>query len=295
MIAMDLVWYVSYGSNMHADRFACYVEGGIPAGGRKSCPGCRDRTPPRQAKGFEIEGGVYFATESPVWRGGRAFFDRELPTRAHVRAYLITRQQFSDVCAQEMYRIPGTDPDLDLTEVLATGRSQLGDGRYETLVRLGYHDRYPMLTFTAPWSCGDEPLVPPSGPYLRMLGHGLIDTHGWNLRQTANYLSALRGVAGVWSSDEIIPMLYPYVVVTCTSAPDGRIVTTESEHDPADLHDLAESHGVRRLEVTGDWANCTRFLAGNLADEFHLRITPEVVLRHEIQRWEVRTRADLVG
>jgi hypothetical protein len=225
---MDLVWYVSYGSNMHADRFACYVEGGIPAGGRKNYPGCHDRTPPRRAEGFQVEGGVYFATESPVWQGGRAFFDRELPTKAYVRAYLITRQRFSDVCAQEMYRAPGADPEFDLAEVRATGRSQLGDGRYETLVHLGDHDGYPMLTFTAPWSCNDKPLVPPSGPYLRMLGHGLIDTHGWNLRETANYLSALPGAAGVWSSDEIIPMLYPYVVVTCTAAPDGRIVTTES-------------------------------------------------------------------
>jgi hypothetical protein len=99
------------------------VEGGIPAGGRKSYPGCRDRTPPRRAEGFQVEGGVYFATESPVWQGGRAFFDRDLPTKAYVRAYLITRQQFSDVCAQEMYRAPGTDAEFDLAEVRRRGRA----------------------------------------------------------------------------------------------------------------------------------------------------------------------------
>jgi hypothetical protein len=288
VIAVDLIWYVSYGSNMHVDRFACYVAGGIPDGGKKHYPGCRDTTPPRRAEGFEVEGGVYFATESPVWQGGRAFFDRALPDRSHVRAYLITRQQFSDVCAQEMYRAPGAD--LDLTEVLATGRSKLGEGRYETLVHLGEHDGYPMLTFTAPWSYKPEALVAPSAPYLRMLGHGLIDTHGWSLRETAEYLSRVRGVEGVWSSDEIIPMLYPYVVLTCAVTPDGRIVPIQSDYDTTDLHDLAERGGVRRLEMAGDWATCTRFLAGNLADEFHLRITSEVVLRHEIRRWEVRRR-----
>ncbi|MGW8332136.1 hypothetical protein ACWGLE_30040, partial [Streptomyces sp. NPDC055897] len=37
-----LVWYASYGSNMHLDRLAHYIEGGRPAGAARSYPGCRD-------------------------------------------------------------------------------------------------------------------------------------------------------------------------------------------------------------------------------------------------------------
>ncbi|HEX6356698.1 histone deacetylase [Actinophytocola sp.] len=204
---MSLVWYVSYGSNMHAERFACYLAGGAPDGGNRTYPGCRDRGAPRATRGCSVGGTVYFATESPVWGGGRAFYDQHLPGTTFARAYLITEQQFADICNQEMYRPPGID--LDLSEVLKNGRATLGNGRYETLIHLDDRDSHPMLTFTAPWSYGDKPLVAPSGPYLRMLGHGLLSTHGWTLRQTADYLASLPGAADVWSPDEIIPMLGP--------------------------------------------------------------------------------------
>jgi hypothetical protein len=204
---MSLVWYVSYGSNMHLDRFTCYVSGGTPDGGNRCYPGCRDITPPLAARGCSMPGGVYFATSSLVWGGGRAFYDPELPGVAYARAYLITASQFADVCAQEMYRETGTD--LDLREVLRTGRAALGDGRYETLIHLGAHDDHPMLTFTAPWSFGQQPLNAPSAPYLRMLGQGLLAAHGWSPRQAAAYLAGLPGAAGAWSAGEIVALLEP--------------------------------------------------------------------------------------
>lgn len=200
-----MVWYVSYGSNMHADRFACYVAGGTPEGGKRCYPGCRDTAPPLATRGCTAAGGVYFATESPVWGGGRAFYDRDLSGVMHGRAYLITATQFADVCAQEMYREPGAD--LDLREVLENGRAKLGEGRYETLVHLGDHDGHPMLTFTAPWAFGDEPLNAPTEPYLRMLGRGLIAAHGWSVRKVAEHLAGLPGAAGAWTVDEIADLL----------------------------------------------------------------------------------------
>jgi hypothetical protein len=200
---MNRVWYVSYGSNMHADRFACYLVGGTPEGATREYPGCRDKTEPQATRGCTAPGGVYFATLSPVWGGGRAFYDSELPGEVHARAYLITAEQFADVCAQEMYRAPGAD--LDLTQVLATGRARLGDGRYETLVLLGEFGGAPMLTFTAPWAFGDEPLVTPSGPYLRMLGRGLLAAHRWSVPEVARYLASLPGVGR--TEDEIGPLL----------------------------------------------------------------------------------------
>ncbi|MGW4210879.1 hypothetical protein ACWEIJ_23010 [Lentzea sp. NPDC004789] len=293
---MDLVWYVSYGSNMHADRFACYLAGGTPDGGTWSYPGCRDTTEPRRTLGCSARGGVYFATVSPVWRGGRAFYDPDLPGSTFVRANLITAEQFGDVFDQEMYRAPGTTH-LDLREVLRHGRTKLGPGRYETLLHLGDRDGHPMLTFTAPWTFGEEPLVAPSGPYLRMLGHGLLSAHDWTLRDTADYLSRLHGVAGVWSPDEIIPMLYPYVVLGRAATPDATSTVTGAG-DPDDLrrwlHDLAEKRGIRRLRVDGDDATHRRFLESGLADELHLH-DGQVLRRHHVQRWEVREHPECGG
>ncbi|MGH3811441.1 MAG: histone deacetylase [Pseudonocardiaceae bacterium] len=144
----ELVWYVSYGSNMSANRLKYYLAGGTPPGTQRPHPGCRDRRPPRRVIGCEIAGGVYFAPESATWGGGRAFFDPELAGTAAARAYLITAGQFADIAAQEMYGVAGADIDLGL--VLATGRAELGPGRYETLLHIGDLDGHPLLTFTAP-------------------------------------------------------------------------------------------------------------------------------------------------
>lgn len=167
----ELVWYVSYGSNMNAARLNCYLAGGTPPGAQRANPGCRDPRPPRRVISCELAGGVYFATWSPVWGGGRAFFDPELPGTVPARAYLITPEQFADIAAQEMYRDPGED--LDLAEVLASGRVELGPGRYETLLHVGNREGHPLLTFTAPWHASDVPHIPPSPAYLRMLTHPL--------------------------------------------------------------------------------------------------------------------------
>lgn len=167
----DLVWYTSYGSNMCADRFRYYLLGGQPPGASRGYPGAQDHTLPRADKAVWLPGGVYFATKSQVWGGGRAFYDPGLPGRAAGRAYLITVEQFSDVATQEMYREPGAN--LDVAKAAAVGRLQIGPGRYETLVCVGLDGEAPMVTFTAPWGINDVPPVSPSAAYLRMLGQGL--------------------------------------------------------------------------------------------------------------------------
>jgi hypothetical protein len=140
-----------------------------------------------------------------VWNGGRAFYDQTLPGRAAARGWLISAQQFADISAQEMYREPGND--LDLAEVLTTGRTEFGSGRYETLLHCGDRDGYPMLTFTAPWRAADVPGVAPSLGYLRMLAGGLIAAHHWSVRQSADYLAGLTGASGVWQAAELARLL----------------------------------------------------------------------------------------
>jgi hypothetical protein len=196
-----LVWYVSYGSNMCANRLQCYLTGGTPAGALRAYTGCRDRRPPRRAIGYRLSGGIYFATESTVWGGGRAFYDPELAGTAPARAYLITSGQFADIAAQEMHGSPGGD--IDLRPVLATGRAVMGAGRYETLLHVGNREKHPLLTFTAPWRAAEVPWTVPSASYLRILRAGLQQAHGWDVHRAASYLAGVPGAREPWTSAAI--------------------------------------------------------------------------------------------
>gem|GEM_PF-247961 len=188
-----LVWYAAYGSNMSVRRLHFYLAGGRPPGNVRHYPGARDRGAPARSRPLHIPGGVYFAGHSRAWGGGLALYDPQLPGSAAVHAHLITVQQFSDIAAQEMARPPGRD--LDLTEVLATGRAQLGPGRYETLLRAAPDiDGIPVLTFTAPWQAHQTPWRAPSTHYLALLARGLREAYGWGPRRTERYLSRLPGV-----------------------------------------------------------------------------------------------------
>ncbi|GGK21647.1 hypothetical protein GCM10011583_62060 [Streptomyces camponoticapitis] len=195
------VWYTSYGSNTDRARLAHYITGGRPPGATREYPGCRDRRLPERSLPVEITGSMYFATESSVWTGGRAFLDPDAKGRVLARAHLVTAQQFSDIAAQEMYREPGTD--LDLGEVLSLGHAVLGNGRYETLVCPGVLDGAPMLTFTAPWSVDDVELNAPSAPYLTVLTRGLLAAGAWELATIAEYVAACPGASGHWTEREI--------------------------------------------------------------------------------------------
>jgi len=189
----ERVWYVAYGSNMHAERFACYVRGGRPRGGSRTYPGCRDKREPERWVPVLVPGQMYFAGKSTVWGGGMAFYDPTAAGGVPCRAYLVTAGQFADVAAQEMHRKP--DVDLELTEVLARGTVRLGPGVYETLVCAGWLEELPLLTLTAPRRIEDAALNPPSAAYLHHLGEGLAETHGWSAGRITTYLATRAGAS----------------------------------------------------------------------------------------------------
>jgi hypothetical protein len=201
----ERVWYTAYGSNTHVDRLACYIRGGRPVGAARVCPGCRDPRMPVRSVAVELGGALYFATESPVWGGGRAFYDPRAGGRVWARAHLVTAEQFADIAAQEMYREPGAE--IDLTEVLTRGTAALGEGRYETLVCAGQVDGTPVLTFTAPWGGDDVRWNPPSAAYLRHLAKGLLSAGVWDARAVVSYLASCPGVAGHWSEEAVMGLL----------------------------------------------------------------------------------------
>ena len=188
------VWYVSYGSNMSTGRLTAYLEGGIPPGGNRNNPGARDSSPPRRSVPVDLPGALYFAGDSPQWGGGVAFYDHDAqepgqggPTAA--RAYLITAQQFADVAAQEMYRVPQEGDPLE--EVVLAGidggRHHVGPGRYETLVEVGRLENAPMLLFTSPHGIDHVEHTQPSPSYLSMMAQGLKESHQWDDDEVSSY------------------------------------------------------------------------------------------------------------
>ncbi|MFJ2651692.1 histone deacetylase [Streptomyces sp. NPDC087420] len=196
------VWYLSYGSNVDLGRLAYYIAGGRPPGAARMYRGCRDPRPPERSVPVEVTGAVYFATESPVWGGGRAFYDPDAPGRVLGRAHLVTAGQFSDIAAQEMYGEPGTD--LDLAGVVSGGgRVVRGEGRYETLVCPGALDGTPVVTFTAPWGAGDIEPNAPSAAYIAFLAKGLLATGAWDVDTVVAYVAACSGVSGRWTEREL--------------------------------------------------------------------------------------------
>ncbi|GAB3747842.1 hypothetical protein GCM10027599_01800 [Yimella radicis] len=184
----ELVWYAAYGSNLSAERFSHYLEGGRPRGAQRVHEGSRDSAPPHDVRPIELPGSVFFAWESPTWGGGVAFYDPEVVGRALATAYLITHAQFSDLVAQEMHRTVGDD--LDLEPLWQHRVHELGMDRYERLLVVDELDDLPVVTFTCPVD-HRPPLNPPSQGYLDTIARGLRETHHLDDAAIAAYLACL--------------------------------------------------------------------------------------------------------
>ncbi len=196
------VWYVSYGSNLSASRLAAYLQGGVPPGGRRHNPGARDGSPPRRSVPVDLPGALYFAGDSSQWGGGVAFYDHDAQETGQggtaARAYLITAQQFADIAAQEMYRVPQEGDPLEEVVVggIDGGRHHVGPGHYETLVEVGRLEGAPMLLFTAPHGIDHVRHTRPSPAYLAMLAEGLRDSRLWDDDDVAAYFDRVIDVPG---------------------------------------------------------------------------------------------------
>jgi hypothetical protein len=196
-IVPSRVWYVSYGSNMSADRLACYIEGGLPPGGSRANPGARDRTFPARSVPVDLPGRLYFAGESPQWGGGVAFYDHAATSDpaagTAARGYLVTAGQLADIAAQEMYRVPHEGDPLEKVVLgdLEGGRHEVGPGRYETLVEVGRNQDLPMLTFTSPHGHDHVAHTQPSESYLDTMRTGLQESRGWDEKQVASYFDGV--------------------------------------------------------------------------------------------------------
>jgi hypothetical protein len=192
------VWYVGYGSNLCAERFRCYIAGGIPPGLTDPCRGARDRTPPREDRPLDIKHRLYFAGISESWGGSPCFLDTVVSPDSLTlgRAYLVTWGQFEDVVTQENGR-PTSSIDLD-SSVLTEGRSvRLGLGSYQNLLCLGTLDGFPIVTITSPRAMSSAELGAPSSTYLKVMIAGLRETRAMRDDAIVDYLASAPGCSEV--------------------------------------------------------------------------------------------------
>ena len=172
----EYIWYVSYGSNMLEERFLCYIEGGCFEGSDSYRNACNDPTAPLLKKSIDIPYDMYFGNYSGSWEGcGVSFLDTTKEGHALGVAYLITREQFEHVAAEEN-----------------GGRSPGYGNWYEDIISLGEMDGFEMLTIS-----NDElrPYNEPCEEYLNTLKRGIREN--WNEMSEEdidNYLdSCIRG------------------------------------------------------------------------------------------------------
>ncbi len=149
-----LVWYACYGSNLNRERFMHYIRGGRPEGSSRDHRGCTNRQPPRDDKRIEINHRLYFSGLSRSWNNsGVAFIDTGECKAGEAtlgRMYLITREQFVEIFAQEN-RIDPEAARIDFALLMEEGSQSVGNGMYDCLLSLGRYeaDGHPIFTFTA--------------------------------------------------------------------------------------------------------------------------------------------------
>ena len=207
--ADDLVWYVSYGSNLNLARFRAYLQGGRAPGNDVDHAGCTDPAPPRDDVAIELNHSLYFAGRSKRWGGTSAAFvslsAQNPPCLA--RAYLITQGQFVDVVRQEN----GLHADIaDFEQRLHVAKEHgharlLPMGFYTELLFCDVRDGHPMLTFTA--SDDRTDIGRPSPAYLQTIGSGLRECHGVTTAQAVTYLIGRPGVQGTWTRRDLQDLL----------------------------------------------------------------------------------------
>jgi len=202
------VWYVSYGSNLYRNRFMCYIQGGQPEGSEKVEKGCRDQTPPKADEKIELRFPLYFAKKRSKWgEGGVAFIDHEVHSDEKTigRMYLITKEQFEDVVAQENNEDTLT---IHLQKVIDNGFQDINNGWwYGRIVFLGYKDGAPMFTFTNPVSMSDVSFYTPPTSYLKVISKGLEEL-GLSREEIVHYFKQCGGILGFFTNEELYRYIY---------------------------------------------------------------------------------------
>lgn len=215
----ELVWYLSYGSNLLKERFMCYIEGGRPKGSDKVYKGCLDKAPPQDSRSDEISYPLYFAHWSDNWHGGIAFIRRrESDEEGHTvaRRYLITKGQLEGVVAQENSKCDGdTSYAFDLQRLLDKGTLSVGNRLYDYLMLLGYDEDAPIVTLTTSRELSMEK---PSPAYATIIALGLRETCGMSPDEACSYLYKKDGIEGLFEKSDLLSIIQKAFEETAANA-----------------------------------------------------------------------------
>jgi hypothetical protein len=110
-VSFDKIWYAAYGANLFPHRLNWYLHGGkAPTSSHWYTP-CPDDRPIQARFAGKLPYRLYFARQSLIWGGSKAFIDRipEPDTDKHAQAafYLLSREQFEHVVWQETGKANG--------------------------------------------------------------------------------------------------------------------------------------------------------------------------------------------
>ncbi len=172
------VWYVSYGSNLLAERFAVYLLGGRVPGLDRTYPGGPSTAPALDERPVVLPGRLVLALDAPQWGGGGVAFWDPCGDGPGVlaRAWRVTLRQYLEVVHLEnggTHRQAARWP----AQVLRDGTALLDDGWYGRLVLAGRIAGEPVLTFTHPRPGGLTHRAP-SDRYADVVTRGLLETFG---------------------------------------------------------------------------------------------------------------------
>ena len=186
---MSYIWYVGYGSNLHEQRFLCYIKGGTPCFGKKCNDGCKDTALPVEKKAITINYPLYFAlpdknTNTPNWGiGGVAFIghqeDKKLKT--FCRMWKITKGQYDEVKKQE------------------------GSSWYGKEMQLGEEDGIPIYTITN--NAFLTNIIRPSDAYIKTIALGLKEAYNFNDEKIVDYLIEKKGITGGLQKDAMLKII----------------------------------------------------------------------------------------
>jgi len=202
----EYVWYMSYGSNLSRGRFMCYIEGGTPEGSTRTERGCRDTSAPIRDEFIEIPYPLYFARHSDRWGGAPAFIGLDPVSNETTigRMYLITKDQFMDVAAQENGL---NELDIDLDEVKDKKKLSVGGRMYGMMLHVGQKDGYEIFSFTNNSDMEDVQTAKPSIPYLAMILAGILTNQSLSKEKAIEYLHDKPGVREYFSLNELKQLL----------------------------------------------------------------------------------------
>lgn len=151
-----MLWYVSYGSNLLAERFHTYLTGSDATSPFGAHPPAPSTALPTEDRWLRLDHALYFSGVSERWTGSAAFVSHEAGSGESIaHAYLIRHDQFTHLTAVEnaVETVETISPDsIDVGAFTVLNIDDRGDttkGKYDALLRLPDIDGTPAVTVTS--------------------------------------------------------------------------------------------------------------------------------------------------